>query len=792
MARQVSACRWARVCALLAVVVSLSRPTPASAQADDAPDEFDWPAGEEGKRDAFDQCRKIVDWVANGRPGSRPDIHEDDPPGGDKDRWRRAIHADWITSLNGWRSEFVYRPKCHLLLPDDYVDRVPSRYKSEAVNRCRTIVESKGTARRPPVVPAWYWELSIGENKKDGDKGCSMLLPLGAFGLGDDRDDDNAWSQWTAADEEKYPDPSTVEAPLKETYELCKEFIVWRMANGEANSFDPLGDRYEKAPDENIGMRVWHEALNFFVDPNVRKDVGPFGATSERTLPATWRPNCELLLNYSVCKPGNSLMPELCLGPHAIANYDINYSECAKKEDEEGGCFPFTSRNMLGGWTQAAFLLGKGAIQISLWSVDWAFRFDIQKYNFLALDVGDKYETHLLGHRDFRLRELLWLALLAWTGYLALRGRLAAAGAEIMITVVLLLLSAVLMHQRDVYMKATWRLMDEASNALLVAGMGKDPTDGGGADRRQLMREIQTEIQRVFVHETYDHLNWGQSLGEASDPKNKLRFCANARDHIVAQGPHGTDPLPRKLMEEAGNGQCTAMADFNRNPTGTRLLGALLVMISSITIAILMTCIGLTIVLAKLVALLLFAVAPFAALATIPPGPGRRLAWSWATTLLQVVLAVIGMSFVLSLLLLTLKTLIGHADDVPLIEMFVLMNLVVFVMFAARRSLLASGQNFAKQLSEYASAHRGSGMTWASAGQAASSRRGLDLLSADRPIGYGIAYGVGATATTVGRSVVLRFQERRVARRAYRNLQNISRWKRRLNRRARYRNRPLT
>lgn len=225
-------------------------------------------------------------------------------------------------------------------------------------------------------------------------------------------------------------------------------------------------------------------------------------------------------------------------------------------------------------------------------------------------------------------------------------------------------------------------------------------------------------------------------------------------------------------MAELGGDKCADLVEFNRNPSGIRFLGALLVLVSGALVAVLLGLVGLTIVVGKFVALLLFAVAPFAALVTILPGGGRRLAWSWMTTLVQVVIAVIGVSFLLSLLLLTLRALIGLTGDIPLIERFLLMNLVVVVVFGARRSLLASGQRFATHLREYLSATRGSGATWA--GTAASASGGLDLLNADRWAG---AAAGGPLVAAYQRNLAIR-RAKYTARLGYKNLQAISRWKR--------------
>jgi hypothetical protein len=228
-------------------------------------------------------------------------------------------------------------------------------------------------------------------------------------------------------------------------------------------------------------------------------------------------------------------------------------------------------------------------------------------------------------------------------------------------------------------------------------------------------------------------------------------------------------------MRNAGS-TCAPLADFNKDPSGTRLMGAILMMVSTIIIGVLLTLIALTIVVGKFIALLCFAVAPMAAMVCILPGWGRKLAWTWVSTLGQVILAVIGMSFLLSLLLLALMALAQLTAGVTLIERFLLMNLIVLIVWSARRSMLASGQRLAGRMAEFMSAPRGTGMTW-NAAAVASHGTGVNLLNVDRTA----LWAVGAPAATVYNSALLRYREQRMSDRGYRNLQRLAYWKRRQN-----------
>jgi hypothetical protein len=148
-------------------------------------------------------------------------------------------------------------------------------------------------------------------------------------------------------------------------------------------------------------------------------------------------------------------------------------------------------------------------------------------------------------------------------------------------------------------------------------------------------------------------------------------------------------------MEQAG---CEAQADFNHDPTGQRLFGAVLTMTASLVMVVLVGLVSLTIVVAQIMAVVLFAVAPFAALGAILTGGARKLALGWIAGILRVILVVIGMSFVLSLLLLTIEALLSAGADADLIERFALVNIVVIAMFAARRRVLSAGADLAANI----------------------------------------------------------------------------------------------
>ena len=730
-----------------------SSPDPAGVPSPDGGDEFVWQDG--NMRAGFEGCLNVVEDTAKS-DSSNYGV----PPNVDKGLWDRAVDYDYLLLWSF--QEFDYRPHCELFLPNGYERLVPSRFWSEPFKRClENVKANQHVHRRPDLVPGWYWYQSL----RSGH--CYLLLPRGAFGLGNGSQDSNAWSAWTPDREVVYP-TSHENKQVMEAYRVCIKFIEARL-NGELPA--GMGTRFAEPPSGSVSKLLWHQALNYYVEASDTDSV----LESDTTVPDNWFPTCERLLEVRPCDRTadleKAIIPELCVGPHATSQYDIGYSEY--KDVDEKGDTSF-GRFLWGALTGFTYFLGKEAVHLSLWLVDWGYSFEIDDLNLLAINVGNKYQNNLvLNPLGARVRDLFWLVLFAWAGYTALRGRLAAAGSEILVTIVMLLLAGVLISNREVYMNATWELMNKASATLLAAGMN-EPGDAATKSTDEMIKEVQGDIHKVFVEDSYDLINWGQPLGEPGDPDNPLAKCAGLRHVILDRGPHAEDRYPRELMTRIP--ECAPLAEFNRNPSGNRLMGAILMLVSSLAMAILVGMMALTIVVGKLIALLLFGVVPLGAVIAILPGGGRKLAWTMVFTLGQVVVVVVGMGGVLSVLLLSVREVTTLPGPMPLIQRFLLLNIFIFIFFIARRSLLTGGQRLAARLTEFLSATKGSGTTWATAG-AASAGQGLNLLSVDRAAFWA---GVAPTAAA-GRGVQKRLVERRVARRGARNMRNTLLWKRATN-----------
>ncbi|HEX7196998.1 MAG TPA: type IV secretion system protein [Candidatus Limnocylindria bacterium] len=367
-----------------------------------------------------------------------------------------------------------------------------------------------------------------------------------------------------------------------------------------------------------------------------------------------------------------SIVPNECWGRFPSGNYDIGFDE---------GAWNHLSRKVYGTFTDLSFQGARSSTALALWLVEWAYAFGVQdRLGGPAVDIARRYQSGIIG--PLGLGHLAWTYAVAWAAVAALRGRLTMAAGELAISILAAGLAGILLANPAGYMQGTTDTMSRLSGALLATGTGQPPPDGA-TDAEAVMEPLQAEIHSAFVEEPYDYLNWGGPLSGS---------CAAARDEILATGPHGADDEPRSVMADAG---CEAQAEFNERPDSNRLFGALLTFGAATLMAVLVGLVALTVVVAQVIAVTLWAVAPFALLAGILPGAGRELAWRWLTALARAVLAVVGMSFVLSILLLTVNALLEGSDDVGLVERFALVNMAVVAMYVTRKRILAAGHNLA-------------------------------------------------------------------------------------------------
>jgi hypothetical protein len=379
----------------------------------------------------------------------------------------------------------------------------------------------------------------------------------------------------------------------------------------------------------------------------------------------------------------DTVLPDDCWGRFPSSHYDIGCDE---------GAWNHLSRKVYCTFTDLAFQGSRAATALTLWLIEWSYGFGVyDRLGGHAITIADTYQTNLIG--PLGLSELVWFAAVAWAGFATLRGKITMAAGELVMSFVCAVLAGIFLANPAGYLQGLFDTMGSTSGAIFATANGDAPPENG-VDADAVLAPLQAQIHSAFVEQPYDILNWGAPLSGQ---------CAAARDQILVDGPHGNDDEPRDAMDAAG---CAEASDFNHDPNGTRLFGAVLTLVAALVMAVLIILVAITVVVAQVVAIILFSIAPFALLAAVLPAGGRALAWAWLGALGRVVLAVVGMSFLLSLLLLTVQAMLAGTADASLVERFALMNLTVVVMFLARKRILAGGHTIASQLAHRASTRR--------------------------------------------------------------------------------------
>jgi hypothetical protein len=465
-------------------------------------------------------------------------------------------------------------------------------------------------------------------------------------------------------------------------------------------------------------------------------------------------------------QPGSAgtdeFLPDMCWGEYPSRNYDIYY--------DSGGITDLS--NKLWGWpTSFLFKLGQGAIRVAFWLTGEAHTFDIVgMFGDAVEDSIDSIDAEIVD--GLNLTRVAWLALIGWMAIAAARGRIALAGGQLLMTIILLALATVLLANPRGYMQGSSDVMTGLSNQVLSAAASDDVNeqcddrlrDGwegqypGTSERMDashcsniVRMDLQRRLHGLFVEIPYDHINW--------NGPDKISACDGGqerRDHILSVGPHGTHAWPRDYMRNGeDSGDCAALATFNKNPTGDRLLVALVTAVAAFFLGVILGLSALTILLAKFVTALLFAVAPLAALAAIMPGRGRKLAWLWITTAVQAIVVAVAMSALLAVGMLLIVPALETAMEAgrsPMTAYLIVLG-PLMAMWLGRKKMLSSMKNISEEVADRmarlapgaGSAGFGSGASFAGGGGGGG---GQSLFGAPRMDNFTQGITMASTATT--------------------------------------------
>jgi hypothetical protein len=378
--------------------------------------------------------------------------------------------------------------------------------------------------------------------------------------------------------------------------------------------------------------------------------------------------------------PGNTavIVPDDCWGDFPTSRYDIGCDE---------GAWNHVTRKVYCALTDLTYQGATSSTANGLRIIEWAYTFEVwDRLGGTALAVNESYQTNLI--LPIGLSHVAWFYTVVWAGVNILRGRAPRAAGELGLSLVMAALAALLLANPAGYFNGAFDTTRAVSGALLSSGTGEPPPDDA-VDAQQVLAPLQGQIHELFVAEPYNQLNWGT---EASEVPQR---CELMLDRIVLFGPHGSSDGPRRAIDQAG---CGDLAEFNARPTPARLYGAFITAAVAMLLMVLLGLVSLTIVIAQFVLLVLFAAAPFAALGAVLAGGGRNLALGWLAAVIRVMLAVIGMSLMLSLMLLSIEGVLSASTGTDLYERFTIVLVLVAAMFIVRRRVLAGGARMASSI----------------------------------------------------------------------------------------------
>jgi hypothetical protein len=443
------------------------------------------------------------------------------------------------------------------------------------------------------------------------------------------------------------------------------------------------------------------------------------------------------------------VLSDTCVADYPASHYDIGYSTAGFADIED---------RLNGNLSNLFFGVGKGAIQVSFHVINYAFDFDlIGGLGGPAETMWGAYDRHVVG--GLRLRDVAWLAFVGYLALLAVRGRFALVGSEFVASLVLFAVFTALLANPNGYMEGTARTIDEVSSSLLRIGcdgenFSTQPFDGtrlmsseAGCEGNGL-RRIQGELHDLFIDEPYRYINWNWSSTFESQ-------CGTRMRDILATGPHGTDDWPREYMAQGETaGPCHDAAVFNADATLERTFQSLLAGVMAVAVAVVLAAMALSVLIAKFVVALLFGLAPIAAALAILPGGGRRLATSWMTTLLQAVVVAVGMSLILSMMMIALDAVASAPVNagLTLVERWTLLIVLLIVVWFARKRVLSAIQGVASQIGDRLARPQPGGSGFPAFGGPGGQPSGSSLFGATR-LSPSEALTIGTTGLTAAAGV---------------------------------------
>lgn len=474
------------------------------------------------------------------------------------------------------------------------------------------------------------------------------------------------------------------------------------------------------------------------------------------------------------------VIPDDCWGEYPTDHYEITW-------DASGDDLTDPSRLM--GWLATIlFGLAKMAVSAMLWLVRLAFSFDVTGYRTTVGRFASDIDQQLVhfGEHPLSLFDMAWFALFAYAGFQAIRGRIGRAGGEIVMAIVMAGVGVVLIgnyfpqdegesfrssvglsqsaYRSGGYFDSVGDLLNMSGVGMLRVALGEDANvtaeeakdrqyiedllRGDVEDGRGVNREnsgVNGRLHQEFIERPFLFINYNQENFEDQEPKvsaselpdgyqaGPLTCHQVITNLMLVPNKSDTGPWPKNFLRRHG---CSDQAEFNGKMTTERLMATVLATVVAVIVSVLVGLAAFTLLISKFLVAVFFVALPMAVVMAILPGRARQMAWGWATSLLQLWLAALGMGLVVALLMMGLDAIHATSADRQLMERWVMVLLLVSTIYMLRKRIVSGTQSVAKSVGEKLnSSTTGAGPSWAGAGAGgggSGSATDVNLANADR------------------------------------------------------------
>jgi hypothetical protein len=358
---------------------------------------------------------------------------------------------------------------------------------------------------------------------------------------------------------------------------------------------------------------------------------------------------------------------------HPLTAYDIG---C-----DEGDAAAFM-RKLWCGMQALPFAAGKWMVGIGTQVMEWALAFEVAEVlTPIAGVLSNVYELGFIG--PINLVHFAWVATMFVVGLSLMTGRLSMGVRELATTALIFILGGMLLANPDGYLEGGRELAQNTSGAVLQAvddAMADEP-----GDPEEIRGRLTTMLERAFVAEPYDRINWKEPLeGE----------CAVARDRILQQGPWGSDETPRQIMRDHG---CDAEADYNANPSDNRAMASVMVAGAAFVTTLLLLALALAVFVAQVTLVLLFSSASLVWVVALFPG-ARGVLWLWLSRLVWAVATTFVAVFLLAWVSITSMVVLRDTSDMNPTHRYLIIIVLALVAYKARGSVDRGLDGFSQRM----------------------------------------------------------------------------------------------